>query len=145
LKRPILIAIDDVDRLTAAEIRILIQLIKANSDFPNLAFLILCQRDIVEQSLAESLPSKLGAETKAGGQFLQKIVHVGLTLPELLPNQIEPQLRQALSDAVGERFPIESEELNQTVQMILPYFGTMRHLIRFSSTIRFQIGMFTTE
>lgn len=45
LKSPILVVIDDLDRLTADEVRLIFQLIKANADFPNLVYLTLFQRD----------------------------------------------------------------------------------------------------
>jgi predicted KAP-like P-loop ATPase len=41
LKEPILIVMDDVDRLSTDEIKLLFQLVKANADFPNLIYLLL--------------------------------------------------------------------------------------------------------
>ncbi|MFX8676399.1 P-loop NTPase fold protein, partial [Acinetobacter baumannii] len=39
-KTPLLIVMDDLDRLTAVELRMIFQLIKANTDFPNVIFLL---------------------------------------------------------------------------------------------------------
>jgi len=61
LEQPILVVLDDIDRLTSEEIRLLFQLVKANADFPNLVYLLLFQRDIVERSL-DSSPSNNGQE-----------------------------------------------------------------------------------
>jgi predicted KAP-like P-loop ATPase len=38
LKKPIVVFIDDIDRLTKDEIKLLIQLVKANAQFPNLVY-----------------------------------------------------------------------------------------------------------
>ena len=54
LEKPILVVLDDIDRLTPEKIRLLFQLVKANADFPNVVYLLLFQRDIVERSLNSS-------------------------------------------------------------------------------------------
>jgi predicted KAP-like P-loop ATPase len=51
LQLPLLVVVDDIDRLTPPEVRLLFQLVKANADFPNLVYLLLFQRDLIEQSL----------------------------------------------------------------------------------------------
>jgi predicted KAP-like P-loop ATPase len=61
LDGPILVVLDDIDRLTPEEIRLLFQLVKANADFPNVVYLLLFQRDIVERSL-DSPPAVSGQE-----------------------------------------------------------------------------------
>lgn len=48
---PLLIVMDDIDRLSAEQMKALFQLVKGNMDFPNVVFLLLFQRDIVEQGL----------------------------------------------------------------------------------------------
>ena len=70
LKSPILVVIDDLDRLTADEVKLVFQLIKANADFPNLVYLTLFQRDIVEMSLEKvtsGLRERLSGENSASG------------------------------------------------------------------------------
>ena len=42
---------DDLDRLTTSQLRMVFQLIKANLEFPNVVFLLLFQRDLVEDKL----------------------------------------------------------------------------------------------
>jgi hypothetical protein len=73
LESPILVVLDDIDRLTSEEIRLLFQLVKANADFPNVVYLLLFQRDIVERSL-DSSPAI------SGQKFLEKIVQVGFDI-----------------------------------------------------------------
>lgn len=83
IENPIIIFIDDIDRLTVQEIRLLFTLIKANSVFPNLIFVLLFQRDLVEKALAEQSPNQDGAS------YLEKIVQVGIDLPSLDKNDLE--------------------------------------------------------
>src|SRR5207237_3279875 len=44
LEKPVVIFVDDIDRLTDAEIKLLVQLVKANAQFPNLVFFLLFQK-----------------------------------------------------------------------------------------------------
>src|SRR5260370_28290383 len=95
LKSPILVVIDDLDRFTADAVQLVFQLIKANADFPNLVYLTLFQRDIVEKGL-EIVTSASGKD------FLEKIVQVGFDVPQVeqskLRNVLFAKLDEALAD-----------------------------------------------
>jgi predicted KAP-like P-loop ATPase len=67
LKAPILVVLDDLDRLTPTEILEVFQLIKANGDFPNIIYLILCDRTVVEDHISKALNVE-------GRDYLEKIV-----------------------------------------------------------------------
>jgi len=92
LKRtaPIVVVLDDVDRLTQAQTALLFQLVKANADLPNFVYLMLFQRDIVEESL-NSISNDCGAE------FLEKIVQVGLDIPRIENSHVEAVLFEGLN------------------------------------------------
>lgn len=51
LDAPLLVILDDVDRLFKEEIRLLFQLIKVNADFPNVVYFQMFDRRIVEDAL----------------------------------------------------------------------------------------------
>ena len=76
-----IVVVDDVDRLTPEEICLLFRIIKANSDFPNVIFLILAQRRAVTKALD-------GITHDEGGAFLEKIVQIPFDLPAPSLNQI---------------------------------------------------------
>ena len=102
LKTPLLVVIDDVDRLSSEEIKVLFQLVKANADFPNLIYLLLFQRDVVEKSLEEIAPI-------TGREFLEKIVQVGFDVPRIERSRLERVLFSGLDkllgqETVGQRF-----------------------------------------
>ena len=101
LEQPILVVLDDIDRLTPEEIRLLFQLVKANADFPNLVYLLLFQRDIVERSLDSS-------HSSSGQEFLEKIVQVGFDIPRIERTRLEKVLFAGLDklltdEKVGQR------------------------------------------
>ncbi|MGC4074809.1 MAG: P-loop NTPase fold protein [Nibricoccus sp.] len=71
---PLIVVIDDIDRLTKEQVRMLVQLVKANADFSNVAYVLLYQKNIVASALDEVTCEK-------GHQFLKKIVQVELEVP----------------------------------------------------------------
>jgi predicted KAP-like P-loop ATPase len=74
LDGPLLVVIDDIDRLTNEEVALVFRLVKANADFPNLVYLMIYDRDYVEKSLDKITSSK-------GSEFLQKIVQMPIPVP----------------------------------------------------------------
>lgn len=74
LQQPILVIIDDIDRLEPEEIRTVFRHVKANADFPNITYLLLYQRDIVERALDEISGNE-------GRAYLDKIVQAAFDLP----------------------------------------------------------------
>lgn len=81
LDRPIVVVIDDLDRLPAEEIRIMIQAIKAVADFPRITYLLAYDRSIIARALA--------AEEESGLSYLEKIVQVAYPIPPLSQQQLK--------------------------------------------------------
>jgi predicted KAP-like P-loop ATPase len=136
---PILIVMDDVDRLSTEEIRLLFQLIKANADFPNLVYLLLFQRDIVEKSLEAIAPI-------SGREFLEKIIQVGFDVPLIE----RPRLERVLFDGLNNLLANESVARhfdqqrwgNIFIPGLRPYFETLREVRLFLATLAFHISLF---
>lgn len=102
LKAPILVILDDLDRLTPQELLEVFQLIKANADFPNLIYLILCERTIVERNIEKVL-------NVPGREYLEKIVQVAFDVPMIDLSSVHQVLFQRLNvllspKAVSARF-----------------------------------------
>lgn len=81
LDRPIVVVIDDLDRLPAEEIRAMIQAIKAVADFPRITYLLAYDRSIIACALA--------ADEKSGLSYLEKIVQVAYPIPPLSQRQLK--------------------------------------------------------
>jgi predicted KAP-like P-loop ATPase len=139
LERQILLVLDDIDRLTPEEIRLLFQLVKANADFPNLVYLLLFQRDIVERSL-DSSPAISGHE------FLEKIVQVGFDIPRIERTRLEKALFIGLDELlieadVGKRFD-QKRWGNLFLGGLRQYFQTLRDVYRYLATLSFHVSLF---
>ncbi|WP_338141465.1 P-loop NTPase fold protein [Leptospira interrogans] len=72
----LLIIVDNLDRLTGEEIRKMFAVIRANSDFPNVIFLLAFDRAAIEKSLE-------GENGISSREFLEKIVQVSFEIPTL--------------------------------------------------------------
>jgi len=94
LDRPIVIIVDDVDRLPADEIRIVVQAIKAVADFPRTTYLLAYDRGIVATALGNG-------NVESGLSYLEKIVQVAYPIPPLfeyqLRNFVDKQIQALLS------------------------------------------------
>ncbi|MBL0385673.1 AAA family ATPase [Tumebacillus sp. ITR2] len=82
-KRPILVMIDDIDRLDRKDIQTLFKLVKLCADFPYTVYLLSFDEKVVADSLAE----EFAVDQELGGSFLEKIIQVPLHVPQ--PNSID--------------------------------------------------------
>lgn len=142
LKAPILVILDDIDRLTSHEILEVFQLIKANADFPNLVYLLLCERSVVEENVQSEL-------NVSGREYLEKIVQVAFDVPMLDVTRVHQALFQRLNslltgEAVSSRFT-KKRWSSVFLSGLRAYFATLRDVNRFISTLSFQFSTFTAH
>lgn len=138
LPRGIVVVMDDIDRLEHNRVREVMQLVRQNADFPNIVYLLLFQRDIVENLLEE--------QGRSGRDYLEKIVQVPFNLPEIEQTRVDRILFNGLerilsSDpTVLEHFDhVRWGNLYQGV--LKPKFQTLRDVYRFLSTLDFHACM----
>ena len=140
VEKPILIIVDDVDRLTPKETLALLQLVKANVDLPNLVFLILCDRTVVGKHI-ESLLKVCGDE------FLEKVVQIGFDVPKVERPRILRILTDGFDTILNADKHVEHtfDQIrwgNIFVEGIDGYFQNLRHVKRFLGTLAFHVALF---
>jgi KAP family P-loop domain len=74
LDKPLLVVIDDVDRLRPDEVRNIVRLVRLVGDFPNVIYLLAYDRTRVEECLDEDVVGR-------GRAYLQKIVQLSFDVP----------------------------------------------------------------
>lgn len=79
-KRKIIIAIDDIDRLTNGEIQLIFKLVSSVSNFPNTIFLLSFDKSIVQNALKDF-------QGDEGAAYLEKIIHVEISVPPISQEQ----------------------------------------------------------
>jgi Cdc6-like AAA superfamily ATPase len=132
--RPVVVIIDDIDRLTKDEIRRLFQLVKANADFPNLVYLLLFQKDIVASALSQVVADR-------GGEYLKKVVQVEFDVPLSSRKRMLKIFQEDFDRIVGRSKPKMYWDKSRIQHLfedyLWPYFRTLRDVKRFIGTFDF--------
>jgi hypothetical protein len=120
--RPVIVFIDDIDRLFSIEIRLLIQLVKSNADFPNLKFVLLFQKETIEAALK--------TDGQSGGDFLEKIIEVSIELPLIRGGRYVTDLLKEVAEIFGELAELSAADNDRWQRLlqagILKPFTTLR-------------------
>ncbi len=139
-KNKILILVDDLDRLTPEEVRIVFKLIKINTDFPNVIYLLSFDRDVVQRALEEQ-PGINGQD------YIEKIVQVSFDIPLAKQEKIAKILFEEL-DRILAGLPKSSEQLfDQTYwgnvyhSGLKSFFRNIRDVKRFASSLEFSFSL----
>jgi len=94
MKEPLIIMIDDVDRLTRAEMRAVFKLVRLIGRFPNLIYIVACDKDQVEESLS------WGNDRRSGRKYMEKIIQYPVNLPEIprrvVFDQVENRIKKII-------------------------------------------------
>lgn len=138
LKKPLLVVVDDIDRLTPEETRVIFQLVKANADFPNIVYLLMFQRGIVEERLSDN--------NQAGRDYLEKIIQAPFDIPKIEQSRLEKILFASIDRILEEDKKVlkhfDSRRWgNLFYGGMRPYFKTLRNVYRYSSTLSFHVSL----
>ncbi len=129
--KPLLVIIDDIDRLTSEEVRQLFRVIKIIANFPNIIYLIALDKKVAIQALKteQDIP---------GEEYLEKIVQVPFELP--IPDR--SALRTLLTEKLDAMLAGTPEELfdqaywgNIYLEGIDHFIGTPRDVVRLTNTL----------
>jgi predicted KAP-like P-loop ATPase len=136
-KKPLLVVIDDIDRLDAEETRLMLKLVKGNASFPNFIYLLLFEREVVERSLDATTCNR-------GSEFLEKIIQVFLDVPApdraRLEHLLFMELDQILDGLNLSQYWEQQRWGNLYWGGLNRYFDNIRDVRRYINTIRFQMG-----
>lgn len=134
----ILIVMDDLDRLTSPELRMIFQLVKANTVFPNVTFLLLFQKNIIEQRLTDS--------TQSGREYLEKIIQVPFDVPKVESLKVYNILASKLESILEIDESFKTQFNQQRWENIFhaglrQYFKNLRNIYRYASTLAFHFSI----
>jgi predicted KAP-like P-loop ATPase len=134
------IIIDDIDRLSPAEIIEVFQLIKLNANFKNTYFLIAFDKKIVIDGLSERYKSQ-------SEKYLEKIIQIDYTVPLISQESIFKIFKKELS-SVFKKIEIEfNDELFQNIwsKYLRFYFTTIRHIYRFFNSLEIRLPVISND
>ncbi len=125
----IVLVIDDVDRLSSDEVRLIFKLVTLSASFPRITYLLSFDKDVVATALA-------GVQEIDGRRYLEKVVQLDVEMPPLGPDFVLARLNERLvplldrdkfykDDRDGERLRVIYQGL------IMPSLTTPRKVTRY--------------
>lgn len=131
-ERPLIVILDDLDRLTAGEIRDVFRLVRLTASFPNIIYVLAFDRHQVEKALSQ--------DGVTGREYLEKIVQIVRDLPEVSHEVMFDELTAAIEESlagIDELGPIDDHTWsNVLVHVIMPLMRNVRDVRRYCASIR---------
>jgi hypothetical protein len=136
--QPLLVILDDLDRLPPAELVEIFQLLKSTVDLPNVHYLLLCDRGNIERNLEKQ-------ELRA--DYLEKIVQFSAPLPAIpdavLRELLITQLQAIFKEFSGNDGRFDDELWARIRTSSFPeVFATLRDVKRFVGEVRMSLPVF---
>ena len=132
LKKPVVVVVDDIDRLSTSEIRDIFKLVRLTASFSNIMYVLAFDRVRVETALGE-----VGVP---GRDYLEKILQLVVDLPVIPTNVLNRQIFAALDEALADTE--NPGVLNDAVwpdvfmEVIRPLIRNMRDVRRYAVATR---------
>lgn len=135
-----IVFIDDLDRLNQTEIKLLIQLIKAVCDFPNVTYVLAFDREIVANALSNE-------QNVDGHKYLEKIIQLSIDMPQIEYDYVADHLSNQISNIINSNeVKIDKDRLNLFVTHgFLNYFTNLRDIYRYANILSMKYQYFSNE
>lgn len=137
----ILVVIDDIDRLSSEQIRQVFQLVSSVAKFPNTAYLLVFDKDVVIKALGKVQEGK-------GEDYLEKVIQMPIQIPEIPKEKLHNVLFDRLN-AVLNNYPQTSfyKEHWQKIfsSCVSPFITNLRDINRLCNTLNFKLTTISTE
>lgn len=140
--RPILVVVDDIDRLQGDELLTVLKVIRLLGRFPGVQYLLAYDED----SLAHTLTAAHAArDDGAARRYIEKIVQYPLPVPPLLDVQLHRRLSLGLEEVVTSRRAIRSLGPMHRIDMVRPAMRAMlttpRAIDRYVAQVDYELGL----
>lgn len=137
-QRRMIVLIDDIDRLTKREIRLMFRLVKAVADFRYVTYVMAFDDGRVREAL-----NRVG-----GADFLDKIVNVPLSAPTITSIQVQRLVLNRLNrfaEAHQDYAWDDNPRAMSVVDFVIKTFRTIRHLERMVNVLNINATILKTE
>ena len=117
LDQPVVVLVDELDRVEDAEVRTVAQLVRAVLDFPNVSYVLAYDPKRVSEALG-------GGDERRGAAYLEKIVQLRVPIPAQTPGAlrrlIEADFRALMATSPAVDRPPEWEKLPRLLEAAVP-------------------------
>jgi predicted KAP-like P-loop ATPase len=145
---PIVVLIDELDRVEDSEIRTVAQLVRAVADFPGISYVLAYDHDRVVQAL--DVGATTGKETERGLRYLEKNVQLPIPLPATFDEEVMRLITTDLKKLAGELgLPASFDTIDRYQKLLEIVAGgmvaTLRDISRLVGAYKALAGMVAGE
>lgn len=137
----VIIVIDDIDRLSNDEIKLIFQLVNAVAKFPNTIYLLAFDKEIVARALTE-------VQQYDGEKYLEKIIQVPIEIPEVSNDYLWETLFVRLNEVLSNHKGIiyEQEYWGEIFsECVSKYIYNIRDIVRLINVLNVKADMIGEE
>ena len=131
LDKPIVVILDDIDRLETSEIRDVFKLVRLTANFPHIIYIVAFDRERVEEALGE--------QGVPGRDYLEKILQDVVDLPVVPSHVLHQQITSALDktlDNIENTGPFDEQVWPDIrMEIIQPLIRNMRDVRRYAAAV----------
>ena len=131
--KPIIVVLDDVDRLSSPEIRDIFKLVRLTASFQDIIYIVVCDRLRVEQALGEE-------QGLSGRDYMEKIIQYPFDLPEasehVLGQRLLEEIENAREDIKNHGLFDKQVWFDVSREIVRPLIRNMRDVRRYAAAIR---------
>lgn len=140
-KQKIIIIIDDIDRLSNDEIKLVFQLVNAVAKFPNTIYLLSFDKEIVARALTE-------VQNYDGEKYLEKIIQVPIEIPKVTNDYLWETLFIRLDQVLNSHKGIiwEQDYWGRIFsECISNYIDNIRDVVRLINVLNLKCDMLNSD
>jgi len=140
-ERKLIIIIDDIDRLSNDEIKLIFQLVNTVAKFPNTIYLLSFDKDIVSRALT-------AVQNYDGEKYLEKIIQVPINIPDVSDDYLWKALSDKLDIILKSHNTMVWDQKywnNIFMKCVSEYVCNIRDIIRLSNALSIKIDMVGSE
>jgi GTPase SAR1 family protein len=142
LSKPVVVVIDDIDRLLDNEIAMMFQIVKSNADFDNIVYVLMFDDKIVRTALSK--------DHFDGVKYLEKIVQIQLSVPVISYSEVERIFIEGVNNILSySKELLKNHDDARWAGLyhsgIKKYLKSLRDVKRFLASFEFHVGIFSKE
>ena len=134
----IVISIDNIDRLTADEIKQIFFLVKSLADFPNVLYILSFDKNYVKNLLDDDF--------RDFDEFIKKIIQIPINIPLITESKMDSLIYELISSIYNDNVNVGNKFLNngfwEFSTLLKPFFMNIRDLKRYVNVVNFYWGIF---
>ncbi len=129
-QKRIVVIIDDIDRLTNEQIRLVFQLVSSVAKFPNIIYLLAYDKSIVAKALSD-------IQEGDGDKYIEKIVQIPISIPAIKMQELETILLNELEKVRHAfNFTYDNDYMENVYHKILVgRIDSIRSIVRFINSL----------